>query len=426
MQNDRHRAKGPFGQRNAGPIPVRANKNATWRYRLSAPDIGPDEQNAALECLMAGELSAGSYVQAYEQAFAHLHGAKHAIAVANGTAALHLALLAARIGQSPEDEVIQPALNCVGTANMTVAVGARPVFADIVSPTEPTLDPDQVDALISADCKAVVAVHYGGYPARIDALASLCRERGVLLIEQGGFGPGLAGLETSDRTLGTVGNIGCFSLGPDTPAACGSEGGMIVTDDDALAARMRSLRSPHATVPQFNHDQARSCTANILAHGFNYHMDDMRAAIALAQLSNVVTANSLRQRRAQAYANVVETFCDGAIEYAFGWAPREGTANVAAILVEPSKRDGLHAFLGGKRVETGLSSPPLHDLDGFADCRAGDLSQTAAFCDSALLLPIHPNLPVMAPEHIIRLCVMYLADAERAQPVGAEHCLQVA
>ncbi|NNF78784.1 MAG: hypothetical protein HKN05_12215, partial [Rhizobiales bacterium] len=359
MQNDGHTAQGQFGTRHNEHAPAGASQIGNWRYTASAPHIGPDEQTAALECLMAGEPSSGRYVQAFEQAFAQLHGAKHAIAVANGTASVHLALLAAEIGQSPDDEVIQPSLNSVGAANMTVAVGARPVFADIVSLTEPTLDPDEVRALIGPNTRAVVAMHYGGYPARIAALETLCRKHGMLLIEQCCHGPGFVGPELGDRALGTVGDIGCFSLGPDIPAACGGSGGMIVTDDDALAARMRSLLLQSATPLHCNRNPGRTSTANIAAHGFNFHMDDLRAAIGLAQLNIVPTANTQRQRRAQAYANVVETFCDGIIEYAFGWAPMEGTAHVAAILVEPSKRNNLRAFLTEKRVQTSLHYPPL-------------------------------------------------------------------
>ncbi|MCP5084761.1 MAG: hypothetical protein GY948_23995 [Alphaproteobacteria bacterium] len=426
MQSRGHTAEGQFGARHNGQVPVGASPINTWRYTSSAPHIGPDEQTAALECLMAGEPSNGRYVQAFEQAFAQLHGAKHAIAVANGTASIHLALLAAEIGQSPDDEVIQPSLNSVAAANMTIAVGARPVFADIVSLTEPTLDLDEACALIGPNTRAVVAMHYGGYPARIAALESLCRARGVLLIEQCCHGPGYVGPEFADRALGTMGNIGCFSLGPDALATCGGGGGMIVTDDDALAARMRSLLLKSSTTLHCSRNPGRTSTANIAAHGFNFHMDDLRAAIGLAQLKNVPSFNIRRQRRAQAYANVVETFCDGAIEYVFGWAPMEGTAHVAAILVEPSRRDGLRAFLTEKRVQTSLHYPPLHTFGAFADCRAGDLTQSGTFSDAVIVLPIHPDLPVMAPEHIIRLCEVYLAEREPAHSHAAEGCLRVA
>ncbi|NNF79958.1 MAG: DegT/DnrJ/EryC1/StrS aminotransferase family protein, partial [Rhizobiales bacterium] len=103
-----------------------------------------------------------------------------------------------------------------------------------------------------------------------------------------------------------------------------------------------------------------------------------------------------------------------------------GTAHVAAILVEPLRRDGLRAFLTEKRVQTSLHYPPLHTLGAFSDCRAGDLSHSSAFCDAVVVLPIHPELPVMAPEHIIRLCVMCLAGKQPGQPHAADGCLQVA
>ena len=123
----------------------------------------------------------GPEVQAFESEVSDFLGVKHALAVSSGTAALHLAYMALGIG--PGDEVIQPAINFVAAANITVAVGATPVFADIISLDEPTIDPESVERLLSPRTKAIVVMHYGGYPGRLAELTELCARHGLALVE---------------------------------------------------------------------------------------------------------------------------------------------------------------------------------------------------------------------------------------------------
>lgn len=394
-----------------------------WRYALSAPELGAQEQAAAVESLCSN--ACADHVQTFEKAFARLHRTNHAIAVANATAALHLALLAAEVGLSPEDEVIQPSINLPGAANMTLAVGARVMLADIVAVNEPTIDPNHVARLIGPDTKAVVVAHYGGNPARMAALNALCRAKNVALIEDVGPALGYVAPDLAHRALGTIGQIGCFSLGSGN-ALAGGAGGVVVTDDDELAARMRSLLRHDPETFQPVHDGTRRVTSDIMAHGFSYRMDPLCAVLGLAQLNAAPGAMGLRQRRAQAYANVVETFCDGAIEYVFGWAPGEGAAQVAAILVEPALRDGLRRFLAEKRIETGVHILPVHRLAAFSGSHRGGLPLSEDFAARVITLPLHAGLPVMAPEHIVRFCTTYLARRGGTAPVQSETCLQVA
>lgn len=430
IQDDKMHTNGQdFGASFEGLDTERAVAEETaqggWRYGLSTGVFGAREEAAVLHCLRATAQSPGQATRAFEQAVAQRHGSRHAIAVASGPAALHLALLAAEVGQSPDDEVIQPALNSTAAANMTAAVGANPVFADIVSLTEPTIDPDDVERLVGPNTKAVVAMHYGGYPARLDALVELCRRQNLALIEQSCHGLGIELAELNNRALGTFGHFGCFSfaIGPGAP---GADGGLLVTDDDELAARVRSLMWQAASTLSPNRGSARKGVCDVLAHGFSYRMSDLHAALALAELDKLAAETAIRQKRAQAYANVVETFCDGAIEYVFGWAPGDGNASVAAILVEPSVREGLRGFLTDKRIETRLHFQPLHKFQAFAECRASDLSLTREFAEQVVTLPISADLPVMAPEHIIRFCTTYLAGQSSAPAKASKHHLKVA
>jgi dTDP-4-amino-4,6-dideoxygalactose transaminase len=160
---------------------TRSSNVSEWRIPLSDLSFGADEEEAVLRVLRSRWLSMGPEVQAFEQEFASLLNVKHALAVANGTAAIHLAYAAAGLG--PGDEVIQPAINFVAAANMTMAVGATPVFADIIGLREPTIDPAEIERLITPRSKAVVVMHYGGYVCHMAEINALCRERGLLVIE---------------------------------------------------------------------------------------------------------------------------------------------------------------------------------------------------------------------------------------------------
>src|SRR5262245_58168905 len=177
-------------------------------------------------------LSMGAEVQAFEKEFATMQAVRHALAVANGTAGLHLAFLA--LGLGPGDEIIQPALNFVATANMTTAVGTTPVFADIVDLSEPTIDPGHVERLITPRTKAVVAMHYGGNMCRMVELTELCRNRGLALIEDACHAVGARFYDAGGRPphgmmAGSIGDISAFSFFANKNIASG-EGGMVVTN----------------------------------------------------------------------------------------------------------------------------------------------------------------------------------------------------
>ena len=144
-----------------------------WRIPLSDLDFGSEELAAVQRVVLSKWLSMGAEVQAFEKEFSEMQGAQHALAVANASAGLHLALLA--LGLGPGDEIIQPALNFVAAANMTMAVGATPVFADIIDLSEPTIDPRHVEHLITERTRAVVVMHYGGNLCRMAELAEICR-----------------------------------------------------------------------------------------------------------------------------------------------------------------------------------------------------------------------------------------------------------
>ncbi|MEM1048132.1 MAG: DegT/DnrJ/EryC1/StrS family aminotransferase [Pseudomonadota bacterium] len=368
-----------------------------WAYTLSEPMLGAPEHDAVAECLQSGWLSMGPRTREFESRFAARIGAEHAIAVSNGTAALHLALAAHGIG--PEDEVVQPSINFVAAANMTRALGAQPVFADIVSINEPTLCPADLERRITDRTRAVVVMHYGGYAARMPAIAEICRSRDIPLIEDACHAPAQHDAATG-RALGTIGAVGCFSFFSNKNMTT-AEGGMVATDDPVLADRIRLLRSHGMTSLSWDRHHGRPSTYDVVAHGFNYRTDDLRAALGLAQLERLDTINETRRRLAACYAAEIDRRLANRAHFLYRERPTEGTAHVAGIVVDAAIRDAVRAGLAERGVQTSLHYPPIHLFSAFADPPHSGLVQSEAFSRSMITLPMHAGLDATAIADIV-------------------------
>src|SRR4051794_5099744 len=237
----------------------------------------------------------GPRTEELEAAFATYTGSAHALAVTNGTAALHLICLAAGIG--PGDEVVVPSLTFVATVNAVAYTRATPVFADIVSLTEPWLSAAAAEAALTPRTKAVMNMSYGGHAGETEALAALCEARGLILLEDTAHG---VGSRLRGRHLGTFGRAGAFSLFSNKNLAVG-EGGLVVTDDDDLAAQVRLLRSHGMTTLTWDRHRGHASGYDVVALGFNYRIDEPRAALATARLARLDADNRLRAAAVEAY-----------------------------------------------------------------------------------------------------------------------------
>ncbi|MCW2309949.1 DegT/DnrJ/EryC1/StrS family aminotransferase [Rhodobium gokarnense] len=373
-----------------------------WKYTLSEPVLGDAEKAAVLSCLESGWLSMGPNTQAFEKRFSELTGAKHAIAVANGTAALHLAMAALEIGSGETDEVIQPSINFVAAANMTNAVGAKPVFADIVALDEPTIAPAEIERRITPNTKAVVVMHFGGYPARMAEILDICEAHGLPLIEDACHAPLYRMDDFAGRALGTLGAVGCFSFFSNKNMTTG-EGGMVTTDDDALAAKIRNLRSHGMTSLSWDRHHGRPATYDVTAHGYNYRIDDLRSALGRAQLERLDDLNALRQGHARAYADLVARASGAGMRYIYGSDPEGGTAHLAGILVPREARNPIRQMLADNGIQSSLHYPPVHLFTAFADTASDALPLSEEFAETMITLPMHAYLPDAAPGDIIGL-----------------------
>lgn len=371
-----------------------------WKYTLSEPDLTEVDRGAVEDCIRSQWLSMGPKTQGFEQKFAEMTGAKHAIAVANGTAAIHLALAAIGVGDNPDDEIIQPSINFVASANMTRALGAKPVFADCISLVDPTISPADIEAKITPNTKALVVMHFGGYACKMDEIRQICDKHDLPLIEDACHAPCQPFSGKLGGFLGTIGEIGCFSFFSNKNMTT-AEGGMVTTNNDEYAEKIRKMRSHGMTTLSWDRHHGRPSTYDVIMHGFNYRIDDLRASLGLSQLARLEENNERRRMRMREYAEAVSALATNEMQFIFGDRPTDGTGHVAGVIVPSQKRDTARLKLAELRIQTSLHYPPIHLFTAFSDFADSDLPVAEEFANSMITLPMHSWLPEGAPNEII-------------------------
>lgn len=336
---------------------------------------------------VAGVLDTSYYIlgpqgQAFESEAAAYLGVKHAIGVASGTDALHLALRAAGLG--PGDEVITSPFTFIATAEAIAYVGATPVFVDI-DPQTFNIDPELVRKAITAKTRAILPVHLFGQPADLAPLKKMCDEDGLLLIEDcaQSFGATYAGKQS-----GSLGALGCFSFFPSKNLGCYGDGGMIVTDDDQLAERVRMLRN-HGSKVRYHHDII----------GYNSRLDELQAAILRVKLRHIDRFNRLRRQNAHYYsarladAGVVPPHEDGKGEHVY---------HQYTVLTD--RRETIQQLLTQAGCASAIYYPiPLHRQNVFAaDFSGVSLPVSESVAARCLSLPIYPELSEAQMDRVIR------------------------
>ncbi|WP_434587098.1 UDP-4-amino-4-deoxy-L-arabinose aminotransferase [Klebsiella sp. R390] len=261
---------------------------------FSRPSMGDAELAALREVLQSGWITTGPKNQALEEAFCALTGNQHAVAVSSATGGMHVTLMALGIG--PGDEVITPSQTWVSTLNMICLLGATPVMID-VDRDNLMISADAVEAAITPLTKAIIPVHYAGAPADIDAIRAVAERHGIPVIEDAAHA---AGTYYKGRHVGASG-CAIFSFHAIKNMTC-AEGGLIVTDDEQLAARIRSLKFHGLGVDAYDRQtHGRAPQAEVISPGFKYNLADINAALALVQLDKLAHANQRRTEIAQRY-----------------------------------------------------------------------------------------------------------------------------
>jgi dTDP-4-amino-4,6-dideoxygalactose transaminase len=366
-----------------------------WRIPLSDLDYGSEEANAVQRVIASKWLSMGPEVQAFEQEFVAMQQAEHALAVSSATAGLHLALLA--LGVGPGDEVIQPALNFVAAANMTVSVGAIPVFGDICSLDEPTIDPSEVERLISPRTKAVVVMHYGGSLCRMAELTELCAAHGIAIVEDACHAVGVAYHDDRNRwpngvMAGSIGDISAFSFFSNKNIASG-EGGMVVTNRADLGERVRLLRSHGMTTLTWDRHKGHAGSYDVVNPGYNYRLDELHAALGRVQLKKLERNNQRRRELLACYREAVQSLSGWAMPFAASIQHSSGHLMVV-VAPDPHVRQKAVQALRDFGIQSSMHYPCVADFTGFTVSSEQSLELTKQFTQRAITLPLFPTLHV--------------------------------
>jgi dTDP-4-amino-4,6-dideoxygalactose transaminase len=362
-----------------------------WKVPLA--DVAVPEADIAVvaDVYRSGWLSMGPRTAGFERALAAYTGARHALATANGTAALHLICLAAGFG--PGDEVIVPSLTFVASVNAIAYTGATPVFVDIDALDRPWPAAAAVAAAITPRTRAVMTVAYGGHPGDIAAIRDLAAQRGLVLLEDAAHA---IGVRHEGRHVGTFGAAGAFSFFSNKNLAVG-EGGAVVTDDDELAERMRLLRSHGMTTLTWDRHRGHASSYDVVALGFNYRIDEPRAALAGARLERLDAENA---RRAELVRRYRERLPDGVL------ATAPGGLHIFTVVVG-GDRDAIRDAMAQRGVQTSVHYPPAHRFSIYAGAA---LPVTEAYARSTITLPLFADMTQAQQDLVL--------DALAAQPLG--------
>jgi len=369
------------------------------RIPVARPSLAGNEKRYVMECLETSWISSiGSFINRFEESFATFCGVKHAVACANGTVALHAALLAHGVG--PGDEVLVPTLTFIATANAVRYCGATPVFVDS-EPATWCMDPVDAARKVTPRTKGVVPVHLYGHPADLDPIMALAARHGLFVCEDAAEAHGA---RYKDRSVGSIGHSATYSFFGNKIITTG-EGGMVVTSDDALAARVRQLKGQGV-------DPSRRYWFPVV--GYNYRMTNIQAAIGLAQLEQVDAQLAARERvvgwydaRLVPLAKLVET------QRPARWA-RHVHWMYSAVLRDGIRlsRDELMGRLDADGVETRPIFYPMHVLPPYAEANRGASFPVAERLGArGLNLPTHAGLTEEEVDHVCRRLAHHLGGA---------------
>ncbi len=352
---------------------------------IAKPYFDQEEERHIVEVLRSGWVTQGPKVQEFERLFAEYTGAKHAIAVSSCTTALHLSLYVSGIG--PGDEVICPSLSYIATANSIVHCGATPVFAEVGA--DLNMDIGDVRLKITKQTKAILLVHQIGNPAELDAYKALCEEKGLILIEDAACA---IGSEYKGQKIGNGVNLTCFSFHPRKVITTG-DGGMICTNDEALASRLRILRQHGMSVTdRKRHQSKKVILEEYLEVGFNYRMTDLQAAVGIEQLKKLTSFVDQRRRIAEVYRSELKDI--QAISFIEESDHCQFNYQSFAIFIDENyslSRNEIMQDLLDRGISTRRGIMLAHEEKAYSD-RNLVLPQSEKYSHQCILLPIYHEL----------------------------------
>jgi dTDP-4-amino-4,6-dideoxygalactose transaminase len=357
-------------------------------YKIPLFDLNFDEaeEKAVLDTLRSKWISTGPKTLEFESKFASMLKARHAIALSNCTVALHLALKVLDIKDG--DEVICPSLTFVATVNSIRYLNAIPVFADVKSFEDLTIDPEDIESKVTSKTKAIVVMHYGGFACNMEAVLKVAKKYNLKVVEDACHGP-LS--EYNEKKLGTIGDVGCFSFFSNKNISTG-EGGMLVTNNPELFERVKLLRSHGMTSLSYERAKGHSTSYDVIDLGYNYRMDDIRSSIGIVQLDKL--ENDLK-KRADVRSKYIELLSDNENLI----IPFKGNKNYSSNYIFPvvlnnsnrNKREEVRNQLAEAGIQTSVHYPAVHKFSIYRHYNTC-LPKTDYISDNLITLPLYSSL----------------------------------
>lgn len=361
-------------------------------------DLNYDEREteAVTAVLKSKWISSGPKCLELEKKFQAMFDVSCAYAVSNCTAALHLALVSLGIGAG--DEVILPSMTFVATANAVKYAGAVPVFCDVTSEEDITIDPVKIEELISDRTRCIIVMHYAGFACDMNPIMALAKKYNLYVVEDACHGP-LS--EYYGKKLGTIGDVGCFSFFSNKNISTG-EGGMIVTRHKDIGDKIKLLRSHGMTTMSYERDKGHATMYDVVELGYNYRLEDIRASIAVVQMEKLQGDLEKRKEIRDLYLEQLRD-CPGLI-LPFCNHQEFASNYIMPVVLKNSnytERDKIRQYLNEKGIQTSIHYPAVHRFSIYNDAKKGRLVNTEYIADCEVSLPMYSKL---TKKEIIYIC----------------------
>jgi len=361
-----------------------------WKVQLFELNYDAREENAVAQVLKSRWITMGEQTKTFEQKFGEFIGAEHLpTAVANCTAALHMALLALDVKKG--DEVIISGLTFIADANVVKMVGANPILADVSSLTDWNISAETIAEKITPRTKAIMIVHYGGVPCEMDEIVSLCKARNIPLIEDVAHAPGAA---YKGKKCGSFGDLSCFSFFTNKNLSVG-EGGMVIAKSDELNAKIKYIRSHGMSTLTLDRHKGRAITYDVLQPGLNYRMDEMRSALGLVQLEKLEEANNNRKALSEYYSKLLAHQPLISIPFQDLTNKKSAYHIYPTLLSASINREMLFNSLKEKGIQASIHYPSFKSFTAYKEeFKNHHTPHCDQICTQELTLPLYPTMPM--------------------------------
>ena len=361
-----------------------------WKIQLSELNYDQKEAESVRNVIESEWLTMGRLSIQFEQDFQNFIGHKNqGVFVSSATAGLHLILMA--LGIKPGDEVILPALTFVSDANVIIQLGAKPMFCDSVSIENFNASEHSIIEKITDKTKAIIIVHFAGYPMNLELLRKYSKERNIFLIEDCAHAPGAS---LNGNNCGNMADASFFSFFSNKNLATG-EGGMVFCENEDLSQKIRSMRSHGMSAPTLDRHEGRAFSYDVENIGLNYRADEIRAALGIEQLKKLTSGNLARKRITNLYRRKLQN-SEITLPFSDKIENQVSAHHIMPIILPTtSDRSQVMRSMREAGIQTSIHYPPFTSFKAYSACMKGvDLPISEEICRRELTLPLHPRMSI--------------------------------